>query len=120
MLMQPVVEHASSPARGTWIEMLGTYEVPENTDVVPRKGDVDRNITAHFPKILQKGVVPRKGDVDRNMPKAVCMVMLAVSSPARGTWIEMGMVAERVAVHFVVPRKGDVDRNCELHRGVKK
>ena len=59
-------EVESSPARGTWIEMLmvasiywhvvssparGTWiEIPQNApifvhiDVVPRKGDVDRNV----------------------------------------------------------------------------
>ena len=34
--------------------------------VVPRKGDVDRNLTDNLERNL-KFVVPRKGDVDRNL-----------------------------------------------------
>ena len=34
-----------------------------------------------------------------------------VSSPARGTWIEMPLVETVVLNCSVVPRKGDVDRN---------
>ena len=59
-------------------------------NVVPRKGDVDRNSVGQGQNVLRHVVVPRKGDVDRNafpsMPSAEAMV---------------------------VPRKGDVDRNNE-------
>ena len=34
--------------------------------VVPRKGDVDRNVRQVLYEALANGVVPRKGDVDRN------------------------------------------------------
>ena len=34
----------SSPARGTWIEMELQVTVGVGAEVVPRKGDVDRNI----------------------------------------------------------------------------
>ena len=39
------------------------------------------------------------------------------SSPARGTWIEIAMLAEPTWSTTVVPRKGDVDRNwaCVQH-----
>ena len=34
--------------------------------VVPRKGDVDRNIMSMYRQHVLTAVVPRKGDVDRN------------------------------------------------------
>ena len=37
----------------------------KSLDVVPRKGDVDRNITRRIVS-MSGPVVPRKGDVDRN------------------------------------------------------
>ena len=55
--------------------------------VVPRKGDVDRNLLRCHPLVIP-GVVPRKGDVDRNMQISPFLVLTSV-----------------------VPRKGDVDRN---------
>ena len=58
--------------------------------VVPRKGDVDRNLTCAIIDTANY-VVPRKGDVDRN------------SIPAG---VELLTV--------VVPRKGDVDRNNKV------
>ena len=36
------------------------------TPVVPRKGDVDRNVNATASASVMLNVVPRKGDVDRN------------------------------------------------------
>ena len=56
-------------------------------------------------------VVPRKGDVDRNMTTAMKTNQSGLSSPARGTWIEISWVGISSEVHSVVPRKGDVDRN---------
>ena len=55
--------------------------------VVPRKGDVDRNVNED-PNPEATYVVPRKGDVDRNTE-----------------------AAGKLIVYNVVPRKGDVDRN---------
>ena len=56
----------SSPARGTWIEIVIDGAFAGIVDVVPRKGDVDRNRICNRP-ILAPMVVPRKGDVDRNV-----------------------------------------------------
>ena len=56
----------SSPARGTWIEISSTSSSSLPSIVVPRKGDVDRNV------VLEKTGETRKE-----------------SSPARGTWIEI-------------------------------
>ena len=66
--------------------------------VVPRKGDVDRNVD-HI-GLLAHGdpVVPRKGDVDRNIPDSMSDPKTTGSSPARGTWIEMSY--SRVNVFF--------------------
>ena len=55
----------SSPARGTWIEMVWPTLPSLMPRVVPRKGDVDRNIR-EFVLGKKRIVVPRKGDVDRN------------------------------------------------------
>ena len=57
--------------------------------VVPRKGDVDRNIAKSVLPLPGRPVVPRKGDVDRNAMNLA------------------GRLSSRV-----VPRKGDVDRNA--------
>ena len=59
----------SSPARGTWIEILVWQPHDYAYSVVPRKGDVDRNKVAML----------------RNRDKQQ-------SSPARGTWIEMSTI----------------------------
>ena len=79
--------------------------------VVPRKGDVDRN--GHLAGLGVYGVrvVPRKGDVDRNRQISTLPGYIQWSSPARGTWIEIGRCTwSTIGIH-VVPRKGDVDRN---------
>ena len=57
-------------------------------NVVPRKGDVDRNL-AGLQGVKDTIVVPRKGDVDRNLGMGMAGSQKAVSSPARGTWIEI-------------------------------
>ena len=58
------------------------------TTVVPRKGDVDRNIGVIM-AIQVILVVPRKGDVDRNAAGNKAEGETWKSSPARGTWIEI-------------------------------
>ena len=65
-----------------------TAALPSRLAVVPRKGDVDRNLDRKFVTGVLY-VVPRKGDVDRNgfLPKDGGQSLL--SSPARGTWIEI-------------------------------
>ena len=61
-------------------------------------------------------VVPRKGDVDRNLFAILVNRTIITSSPARGTWIEMPLRASACFFACVVPRKGDVDRNADtLH-----
>ena len=65
-------------------------------------------------KGINDNVVPRKGDVDRNDQNDGAQSKLTSSSPARGTWIEITEIARSVpAVMKVVPRKGDVDRNIK-------
>ena len=84
-----MLELQSSPARGTWIEIQ--LVLAGNTalhQVVPRKGDVDRNLRQPLPHIYRN-----------------------VSSPARGTWIEIPPDKKSIQKTHVVPRKGDVDRN---------
>ena len=103
---------ASSPARGTWIEIVYPGGIVIGNTVVPRKGDVDRNSVA-----VSVGdhvtVVPRKGDVDRNVFTAPNTAKSETSSPARGTWIEILICMSSIWTGWVVPRKGDVDRNTE-------
>ena len=85
--------------------------MPESSvEVVPRKGDVDRN-TVTGENSLSVLVVPRKGDVDRNVDLSQTDQYKGMSSPARGTWIEMDVIGAGIAGACVVPRKGDVDRN---------
>ena len=79
---------ASSPARGTWIEIITQSAITDTRLVVPRKGDVDRNVQYELLYELF-AVVPRKGDVDRNLGMGMAGSQKAVSSPARGTWIEI-------------------------------
>ena len=79
----------SSPARGTWIEI---NEAPTNSRIT--------------------NVVPRKGDVDRNRAELNPYRKARESSPARGTWIEISVTRNQSQISSVVPRKGDVDRNA--------
>ena len=126
----------SSPARGTWIEINLNFLLIETRFVVPRKGDVDRNFCSHINR-LSMHVVPRKGDVDRNYMMLTWGERIILSSPARGTWIEIFIRREspgkeksspargtwieiflkKIAdkATWVVPRKGDVDRNGFPH-----
>ena len=79
-------------------------------EVVPRKGDVDRNNEGELNR-LDMLVVPRKGDVDRNRNCDFFYMQGQPSSPARGTWIEIEIGGSEPERQGVVPRKGDVDRN---------
>ena len=55
--------------------------------------------------------VPRKGNVDRNITAAALRALPRGTFPARGTWIEMlTSVSEETGLPDV-PRKGNVDRN---------
>ena len=67
---------------------IGLCNLHKSVQVVPRKGDVDRNAIQDIQKDNVSTVVPRKGDVDRN---------------AYG--------GKHILACGVVPRKGDVDRN---------
>ena len=62
-------------------------------------------------ELLARTVVPRKGDVDRNWQSIDDRDGIQVSSPARGTWIEISRTWGKITLCRVVPRKGDVDRN---------
>ena len=50
------------------------------------------------------------------MSFAIVVLFIGMSSPARGTWIEMAIVYPSSAKARVVPRKGDVDRNWTMPR----
>ena len=63
------------------------------------------------PQTNRRHVVPRKGDVDRNPADEAGTNALTMSSPARGTWIEIHAAPPLQVLRDVVPRKGDVDRN---------
>ena len=95
----------SSPARGTWIEICSVPEKPFLTAVVPRKGDVDRNDAKHL-DIIRVRVVPRKGDVDRNVKLRWMALLTSVSSPARGTWIEIHRLPRRCGTGASSPARG--------------
>ena len=100
------VTSASSPARGTWIEIGKLIGPASDGDaVVPRKGDVDRN--HHEGGIFsQARVVPRKGDVDRNDIATFSRMRSHTSSPARGTWIEIGHAAHVIGNQVRRPPQG--------------
>ena len=74
----------SSPARGTWIEILSASAAMVPADVVPRKGDVDRNSAYRRSAVSPLCVVPRKGDVDRNFWAGSRMVTLIRRPPQGG------------------------------------
>ena len=54
--------------------------------------------------------------MDRNKRFVSDVVDTVMSSPARGTWIEISQQIEATGDKLVVPRKGDVDRNDVLVR----
>ncbi len=56
--------------------------------------------------------VPRKGNVDRNNCSETKRPGLALTFPARGTWIEMLVSSVSFFINSDVPRKRNVDRNC--------
>ena len=103
----------SSPARGTWIEIVsqksGSAGLPT---VVPRKGDVDRNRPLHLVNNRDIFVVPRKGDVDRNFEGVGEVLQREYVVPRKGDVDRNFLLFADVGVERVVPRKGDVDRNA--------
>ena len=100
----------SSPARGTWIEMLICRRQTSTRASSPARGTWIE-IRKPLPARLRESVVPRKGDVDRNKQHIRFDAHDFGSSPARGTWIEIPLPTGRPHHRAVVPRKGDVDRN---------
>ena len=78
----------SSPTRGTWIEISDALDAKTLCHVVPHAGDVDRNARRCRMAAMTK-VVPHAGDVDRNIDTEGGTKRLNVSSPTRGTWIEI-------------------------------
>ena len=84
-----IFSFAVVPRKGDVDRNLPTRsKITDKEMVVPRKGDVDRNKRA-VGVGAQKAVVPRKGDVDRNTLLCEGDSMEPRSSPARGTWIEI-------------------------------
>ena len=90
--------------------MIATMSESFATPVVPRKGDVDRN--SSVPHLASFGAMssPARGTwIEIAVP---CFLwQLPLSSPARGTWIEISTISTDSGGISVVPRKGDVDRN---------
>ena len=56
--------------------------------------------------------------MDRNCNDEKAVALDVLSSPARGTWIEIADSAAWKAINAVVPRKGDVDRNTVYAGGI--
>ena len=104
------VNVTSSPSRGTWIEMRRRSSDSSASPVVPLAGDVDRNLHAvgaeqqptvvplagdvdrNFGELFDdrhEVVVPLAGDVDRNALNIFQTALRFLSSPSRGTWIEI-------------------------------
>ena len=86
---------ASSPARGTWIEMLSSRTFANQPSSSPARGTWIEIPCVHF------GAAS------------------GLSSPARGTWIEMPLPTQILDRWPVVPRKGDVDRNNNLLNSIR-
>ena len=81
--------------------------------VVPRKGDVDRNIVSVFRIRVPSTSSPARGTwIEISFSGILAPPFW--SSPARGTWIEILLSSRWALSAFVVPRKGDVDRNLDV------
>ena len=79
-------QRLSSPARGTWIEIVRPRSAPEP----PRSSSPARGTWIEI-------------------SCAMCCRAWSRSSPARGTWIEITMLRQALPRPPVVPRTGDVD-----------
>ena len=79
----------SSPARGTWIEIQNAIVYGGIAPVSSPARGTWIEIKVMFSRDICAGVVPRKGDVDRNLPLRHPKQYASMSSPARGTWIEI-------------------------------
>ena len=108
----PACGPLSSPARGTWIEIAAGWRDARGCRVVPRKGDVDRNIfhavnghggagsspargtwieiQGRESKVYgNDGSSPARGTWIEHVRRRTTLCATCASSPARGTWIEM-------------------------------
>ena len=106
-------ESGSSPSRGTWIEIALHQQLHQFSKVVPLAGDVDRNLKCWSLHPSTK-VVPLAGDVDRNTAAILFVHRHIMSSPSRGTWIEINRKRHARRSDRVVPLAGDVDRNLPI------
>ena len=99
------------PARGTWIEMLiVTIEIIIALLTFPARGtwiEISPETTSSY----IPSDVPRKGNVDRNVTHFERIIEYNPTFPARGTWIEIRASRLRAQIRRDVPRKGNVDRN---------
>ena len=109
----PACGPLSSPARGTWIEIAAGWRDARGCRVVPRKGDVDRNIFHAVNGHGGAGSSPARGTWIEIQGRESKVYGNDGSSPARGTWIEIIISSFYAPVRPVVPRKGDVDRNTK-------
>ena len=101
---------ASSPARGTWIEMSGsTRRQAGRIRRPPHGGRGLKFVPQPLGHVLAYRRPPHGG---RGLKFNVVLATLdtALSSPARGTWIEiLDKAGYNLGDHLVVPRTGDVD-----------
>ena len=79
----------SSPARGTWIEMTRCLKPSRRASVSSPARGTWIEIEVMALNASANTVVPRKGDVDRNIDAGTLTANIIRSSPARGTWIEI-------------------------------
>ena len=80
---------------------------------------MDRNDKLVGMGALEGTDVPRKGNVDRNVSNREGLRGVAETFPARGTWIEITTRREvNTRRWHDVPRKGNVDRNGTLSPSV--
>ena len=83
------LEHWTFPARGTWIEITRLSMSGKRREDVPRKGNVDRNITSGETPLVGDTTFPARGtwiEMSRCWSHYQSCYM---TFPARGTWIEM-------------------------------
>ena len=109
-------QSSSSPARGTWIEIHPAQCTYHTSPVVPRKGDVDRNIKCALGLADRFLSSPARGTWIEMRSTRTSKCRCGPSSPARGTWIEIVNGLKSIYEVYVVPRKGDVDRNESAYR----
>ena len=100
----------SSPARGTWIEIVTGADRRMERRSSPARGTwIEIRLGGNTGSILESS--PARGTWIEISPAGPCSRCIPASSPARGTWIEITAWRWPRPWPPVVPRKGDVDRN---------